>query len=410
MALRRPKPKTFSSEQVSAILDASMNASASNSVPKVWDKNYNFFDTPANGGKYLIYVVPFFRTTATGATVFNEDSFLVHEINDGRTKSRVRCQKDLVIPELGLDSSCPFCDAMSESWKLYNHEYNDLCKKKGLDPNNDATYEAVKEDAKTIKGNMSVGGKLKRRHTFAIVVIETEPDASGNFQLKPAMDAEGHFKATPYFFSVSDYKFQESWLPALRDGLTSQGIASGAESFGENPSIGGRFFLLNYDIKDEKDPKKLADKMTLANKYGVTYTSYTVASNVGYTEEVRAWFDSIATEYVPEKAQEVLVDNCIRDKEEMESYCAEIMQSTRTRLAVIDSSSSVMSNPVISSTEQALASFGAVPQNVGIGTAEPVAPPQAQIGVASAVPPVANGVASPVGGAVPPQVTGIPQV
>lgn len=371
MPLRRPTPKQISQEELTTMLNASATAVAGNSVPKVWDKNFNFFDTPTNGGQYLIYVNGFFRTDDNGKQVFSEDTFFAHSIKDGRTNLRVRCHKDMINPSYGLDGTCPFCDAMATSWELYNYEYNNLCRKKGLDPNDKGTYDIVKDSAKSLKENMAVSGKASQRHTFAITVIETEKASDGQMTLAPAKDAEGHFKATPYYFTVSDYKFVETWKPALENGLRSNAIMTGSESFAENPSIGGRFFILGYDIKNESDPTKLADKMTLANKYNVTYTQLSVAEQLGYTAEVRAWFDSLASEYTRENAAIALVENSWRSMNELQTYCNEVMQNTVTRLAVINSSAGVTATPVASSAEQALQNFGAVtPQAIGVGTAD----------------------------------------
>ena len=90
-------------------------------------------------------------------------------------------------------------------------------------------------------------------------------------------------------------------------------------------------------------------------------------------------------DWTPEKAQDVLVQNSIRDMEEMNEAVAEIMKTTREQIATYESASQIsgvagipqMPGQVATSAEQTLENFGATPQAPleGEAPSTPVAPP-----------------------------------
>ena len=351
--LKKPTPKKLSATEVSNIVAASAAQTAKRTVQKSYDpENFPVFDIPVNG-KVLVYVPNHTVTSPEGGIVLRADKFVAHNVLDGRLSAKVRCTQGIVSEELGLDGSCPFCDASAEAWELYNIEYRQLCKSKLLDPEADGTYEAVKTEAQAIRDKKAIGSTAVY-YTFPIVVFECNKKPDGSMTTTPATNEAGELIYKICWYTVSEKYYLDKWIKAL-DGLTNDD-----DTDVECPA--GRWFILNYEYESENGKH---DKMHSAQNLAVIHKQMSEK-----WADVQANLDTLTEEWTPEKAMNVLVDNALRSGDEQAEACADIMKSTREKLAQIKLAGGVPAIPTATSTEAALASFGGAP---AIGTSAPTA-------------------------------------
>lgn len=345
--LKKPTPKKLSAEAISSIVSASAAQTAKRSVPKSYDpENYPVFEIPVNS-KVLVYVPNHTVTTPEGTVALRADKFAAHNVLDGRINAKVRCTAGIVSEELGLDGSCPFCDASAEAWELYNYEYRQLCKSRCLDPDADGTYEQVKNDAQAIRDKKAIGSTAVY-YTFPIVVVECAKKPDGTATTNPARDENGEISYKICWYTVSEKYYLDKWLKSL-DGLTNDD-----DSDVETPA--GRWFILNYEYESENGKH---DKMHSAQSLAVIHKQMGDKWSA-----VQENFDALTEDWTPAKAMEVLVDNVLRSGEEQAEACVEIMKSTREKLAQIKlagGAPTVAIGTAAASTEAALASFGGTP-------------------------------------------------
>lgn len=368
--LKKPTPKKLSAAEVSNIVNASAAQTAKRTVQKSYDpENYPVFDIPVNG-KVLVYVPNHTVTSPEGIVSLRADKFAAHNVLDGRLNVKVRCTSGVVSEQLGLDGNCPFCDASAEAWELYNYEYNQLCRSRMLDPEAEGTYEQVKADAQALKEKKAIGSTTVY-YTFPIVVVDCVKKPDGTMTTTPAQNENGELIYKICWYTVSEKYYTDKWLKAL-DGLTNDD-----DSDVETPA--GRWFILNYEYDAENGKH---NKMLSAQHLAVIHKQMSDKWSA-----IQENFDALTEDWTVKKAMDVLVDNALRSSEEQAEACAEIMKSTREKLAQIKLMGSTPAPAIgtASSTEAALASFGGAPAlptddgNKGIASDDIPAVPQAPI-------------------------------
>lgn len=339
--LKRPAPKKLSADAIADITAASSQQTGKRVVERTYDKDFPVFEVPIND-KVLVYVPNHTITSPDGEIMLRADKFAAHNVLDGRFNAKVRCTQGIVNEELGLDGTCPFCEAASEAWELYNHEYRALCKSKCLDPEADGTYDAVKTEALAIRDKKAIGNTMVY-YTFPIVVVECKKKPDGTTSATPATNDAGELIYKVCWYTVSEKYYMERWVKAL-DGLTD-------ENDEDITHPAGRWFILNYTY-ESKDGKH--NKMLSAQALAVTHKAMDEK-----WADIEASFDKLTEEWTPFKAMEVLVDNCLRSGEEQAEACDAIMKSTREKLAQIKIATGLPATAATGSVEAALASYGA---------------------------------------------------
>lgn len=358
--LARPKKKELSAEQRMAITQASSHQTGSMVSPKTYDPNYPLFDIPVNG-KVLIYIPNHQVQDADGSMSLRRDKFASHQAIIGKAYQQIRCTGEIVNEELGYDGSCPACNAMAEAWKLYSYQWKAFCAAKGLDPESDEVKETYKNDRKELMNKMAIQRPVIY-YTFPIVVIECEEGKT-----IPKKDANGGLIGHPMFYTVAESTYTDKWLTAF----------DAVDEGGEDQNPGGRWAILNYTYTPKSGQHNKRDS---ARNLKVSFKTMDSAYD--------AWakqFDDMTKDWTPEKAQDVLVQNSIRDMDEMNEAVAEIMKTTREQIATYESASQIsgvagipqMPGQVATSAEQTLENFGATPQAPleGEAPSTPVAPP-----------------------------------
>lgn len=360
MPLKKPKPKTFSQEEISSIMEASQKQTGKVVRTRTYDPDYPVFDIPVNQ-KVLAYVPNHTVQNADGGFSLQMDKFAAHDCNlRGREYYRIRCTSGIVNERYGLDGGCPFCDAVSEVWDLVNKEFSQIVKSKGGNPDDDSARETYKSIWQDCKQRMAVQGG-RTFVTFPIVVIECE-EKDGRMTTQPKKDENGGIKGHVQWYTVSEKIYNDKWLAALETAPSSDDIPP--------TSPAGLWVILNYEYQAESGKHtKMASANSLKVGYKQMHQSY---------DSWAAMFDEQTADWTPFKAMEVLVDNTLRDAEEQQVACDELMKATRDKLAMfstVQGGAAAPSSGALASAEDALASFGAteVPPQVGT-TAIPSVP------------------------------------
>lgn len=358
--LARPKKKELSAEQRMAITQASSHQTGSMVSPKTYDSNYPLFDIPVNG-KVLIYIPNHTVVEADGTVSLRKDKFASHQAIIGKAYQQIRCCGEIVDASLGYDGSCPACNAMADAWKLYGYQWKAFCQAKGLDPDSDEVKEQFKNDRKELMNKMAIQ-KPNIYYTFPIVVIECEEGKT-----VPKKDANGKLVGHPMFYTIAENSYIDKWLTAF-DSIDD-------DDGDKNP--GGRWAILNYTYTPKSGQHNKRDS---ARNLKVSFKTMDSA----YDAWAKA-FDDMTKDWTPEKAQDVLVQNAIRDMSEMEDAVAEIMTSTREQIQTYESAAGIAGvagaipqASVNASAEQTLQNFGATPEAPlaeGTAPSAPTAPP-----------------------------------
>lgn len=356
MMLQRPKKKELSAEERASITRASARQTGELSSPKTYDVNYPLFDTPINE-KVLIYIPNHVVTQEDGTVELRKDVFAAHEVRIGKAFTSVRCSGEVVNEALGLDGSCPLCNAMADAWTLYNYQFAELAKSRGLDADAPETKEVLKEEMKQLLNERAVR-KADRWYTFPIVVVDCEEGKT-----VPKKDAEGKITGTPMFYSVREATYIDKWLSAF-DAIDDDDAGSD-----HNPA--GRWAILNFTYTPKTGTHNKRDS---ARNLKVSFK--TMSSDYNAWEE---YFNEITEEWTPEKAQEVLVRNVLRDMSEMEEAAEEIIKPTKDSIAMYEMRAHQEPKATSTSADTALANFGATP--VGTTPETPVVGEMPNIGV-----------------------------
>lgn len=351
MAIKRPAPKKLSEAAQAAITSASAMQTGKTSRVKSYDADYPVFDVPINQ-KVLVYIPNHVVQDPSGAITLRMDKFAAHPVIDGRSYADIRCSQGVVVDELGLDGSCPLCDGMSEAWDLYNHEYADIARSKGIDPKSPEAQDALKQDRMDLVNKMVIK-QADVWYTFPIVVIDCE-EKDGVLTTIPKKDAEGRINGTPMWYSIRERTYNEKWGAGFDSIDTEDGVVPNSPA--------GLWAILNFTYTPKSGNH---DKMGSAKALKVTFKAM-----AGY-EQVATYFDQLTEGWTPAKAQEVVVLDVIRDMTEMKEVADTLLKPVRDKLAMYSlSETSGAAVPagvsVNASAENALAGFGgATPVETG---------------------------------------------
>lgn len=365
MPLKRPTKKTFTQEALQTLMQASAEQTGKSVRVRTYDENYPVFDIPVNS-KLLVYVPNHTVDLPDGSTSLRMDKFAAHSTRAGKGGSeynKIRCTAGLVLEEAGLDGSCPFCNAVNESWDLLNKKLDGIARQKGIDPNADGAKELLKADFRDLANKKAVD-QATVSLTFPVVVIDCI-EKDGIKTTNPKLADDGSIQGKVYWYTIGESTYNDKWVKSFD---TAPPLADGTAP--TNPA--GMWFILNYTY-DSKSGKH--DKMGSAKALTVG------VKNMGENyKPIEEYFDKLTEEWTPAKAMEVLVDNQLRDMAEQTEACDTVMRFTRDTLASFESVANAgVSNPV-AAANATLDSFGATPMEA-IGVTPVGAAPQAPIGV-----------------------------
>lgn len=351
MAIKRPAPKKLSVEESATIIQASAAQTGVSTVVKSYDPNYPVFEVPINQ-KLLVYIPNHRVENPDGTVGLRMDKFAAHPIIDGRSYGNVRCTSGVVIPSLHLDGSCPLCDSMGKCWDLYNKQYDDIAKSKGVDKDSPEAKELLKQDRIDLVKNMAIK-QAEVWYTFPIIVIACE-EKDGQLTVIPKTNEKGELVGTPMWYSIRENTYNEKWEAGF-DALDTSEL-------GEVPtSPAGLWAILNFTYTPKSGKH---DKMGSAKSLKVSFKTMSDK----YIEWEK-YFDKITESWTPEKAMETVVLDVLRDMEETQEVADSVMKPVNEKLAMYAlAGAGVTAQPAQVSTNAA----GAL-ENFGV--AQPATPP-----------------------------------
>lgn len=350
--IRRPQPKILSPEEQSAVNAASFTQAGQTARAKSYDADFPVFEVPVNQ-KVLVYIPNHTMPTPEGGVGLRMDKFAAHPVLDGRSFADIRCTQGVVSESLGLDGSCPLCDAVNECWDLYHYQYADIARSKGIDPTAPEARDLLKEDSKNLLNNRAVKSP-EVWYVFPIVVIAcTEKD--GRWTVIPKKDAEGRISGKAQWYAIRERTYLEKWGAAF-DALTEEGEG------GEDNNPAGHWAILNYCYSPKNGSP---NKMGSAKSLNVTFKAM-----AGY-EKWAEYFDKMTVEWDIVKSQQTVVIAAIRDMMEMNEVTADLMKNTRNMISMYQLAQpsapalpgAVGGTPTLpkGSADSTLANFGATP-------------------------------------------------
>ena len=160
------------------------------------------------------------------------------------------------------------------------------------------------------------------------------------------------------FYSIRERTFKDKWEAGYDSIDTDDGLAP--------TSPAGLWAILNFTYQPKNGNP---DKMGSAKSLKVTFKPMSAEYDQWAT-----YFDQLTAEWTPEKAQEVVVLDVLRDMEEQKELADSLLKPVREKLALYSLSGAnpgVASTPAVptsTNADNALASFGAAP--VASSTAE----------------------------------------
>lgn len=315
MAIKRPAPKKLSTEEQNMICEASAHQTGTGVRVKSYDPDFPVFDVPINQ-KILVYIPNHRVMLEDGSQGLRMDKFAAHPIIDGRTYGDVRCTKGIVAPSLGLDGvSCPLCDGIGSCWDLYNYQYEDIAKSKGIDKDSPEAKELLKQDRIDLVKSMVIK-QPDVWYTFPIVVIACE-EKDGQLTTTPKLTADGKLQGTPMWYSIRERTYMDKW---------EAGFDSLDDSEGEITSPAGLWAVLNFTYTPKSGKP---DKMGSAKALKVTFK--TMGEKYSQWE---TYFDKLTEEWTPAKAQEVVVLDALRDMQETQEVADTVLKPVNEKLAM----------------------------------------------------------------------------
>lgn len=347
MAIKRPQPKKLSEEAQNAITSASAQQTGQAVKIKSYDPDYPVFDVPVNQ-KVLVYIPNHTVMSPDGTQLLRMDKFAAHPVIDGRSFADIRCSQGVVVDELGLDGTCPLCDGMGEVWELYNREYADIAKTKGIAIDSQEAQDLLKQDRIDLIKAMSIK-QPDVWYTFPIVVIECE-EKDGQRTVIPKKNDKGQITGKPMWYSIRERTYLEKWNAGFDSIETDDGVTPTTPA--------GLWAILNFTYTPKSGNH---DKMGSAKALKVTFKTMD-----GYGEWAN-YFDQLTADWTPAKAQEVVVLDAVRSMEEMQEVADTLLKPVRTKLAMYDLGSASGAGTQTAgslpqtSADSALAGFGATP-------------------------------------------------
>lgn len=357
--LRRPKPKTLTAEETQQIILASAQQTGSMTAPKSYDSNYPVFEVPVNQ-KLLVYIPNHTVEGVDGVRSLRMDKFAAHPVIDGRSYADIRCTQGVVIPSLHLDGSCPLCEGISKCWDLFNKDFDSITTSRNLDKtSSDDTVKNLKKELL----NKRVIREAQVWYTFPIVVIACE-EKDGKLTVNPKLTPDGKLQGTPMWYSIREQTFKDKW----------EGGYDSIIDDGDDGEItpAGRWAILNFTYQPKSGKP---DKMGSAKNLKVTFKPMD-AAKYGSWEK---YFDELTAEWTPQKAQEVVVKDVLRDMEETQEVADSVLKPVNEKLAMYTLAEQGTTAPQVTSSDAAgtLESFGVAnpvnaPANTGVAEALPV--------------------------------------
>lgn len=350
--LARPKKKELTAEERASITQASSRQTGTMTSPKTYDPNFPLFDTPVNQ-KVLVYIPNHTRVTEDGVSQLRADIFTAHSCKMGKAYVDVRCSGEVINETLKLDGSCPVCDAVSDCWTLFNHQWEELCKSRGYDPASPEADEALKQDKKDLLDARAVK-KAEQYITFPIVVIDCEEGRT-----VPKKDAVGKITGHPMFYTTRMSTYEDKWKTAF-DALDDE------EDTAVDYNPAGRWAIMNFTYTPKSGNHNKRDS---ARNLKVSFKTMADASY----REWEKYFDEMTESWTPEVAQDVLVRNSLRDMDEMKEVADELLKPVREQLQMmLLAKGGNATAPAVSANtnaDEALAGFGATPVEAGVAPA-----------------------------------------
>lgn len=336
--LKRPAPKKLSEAAQNAITASSAQQTGKAQKIKSYDPDFPVFDVPVNQ-KVLIYIPNHTVMNPDGTVGLRMDKFAAHPVIDGRSFADIRCSQGVQVDELGLDGSCPLCDGMSEAWNLYNYEYAEVGKTKGIDIKSPEAQEALKQDRIDLVKAMVIK-QAEVWYTFPIVLIDCEEGTT-----TPKKGADGTIKGTPMWYSIRERTYLEKWGAGFDSLEPDDGVMP--------TSAAGLWAILNFTYTPKSGNH---DKMGSAKALKVTFKPMN-----GY-EQWATYFDQMTEAWTPAKAQEVVVLDAVRDMEEMQQVADSLLKPVRDKIAMYElggaSNAGAVGIPANANADNALAGFG----------------------------------------------------
>lgn len=353
MAIGRMKPKVFSAEQFEKIQGAAERQTGRSVIVRSTDPdNFPVFEIPVNK-KLLVYVPNHRVVNAEGVEQIRWDKGAIHSVRDGGSYAEYRCLAGIVHTDLGYDGTCPLCDTQNEIWDLYRKDYAEICKVRGVDPNENS--DALKEERIELVRNQVVKvGEVWV--TFPIVVIECEEGTT-----TPKLDNDGRLEGTPMWYRIREMTYQDKWV-------------KGFDAFPDDTSHpAGKWFVLNYTYTPKSGKH---DKMGSARALAVTYRPMDESYR-----DYEHYYDELTAEWTPQKSSEVVIPNHFLDINDLKEVADKVMTPVRNKLAMYELANPSQTAVTVSSgtADDTLKNFGATPVETGTQGAPPV-PPQAPVG------------------------------
>lgn len=341
--IKKFTPKVFSEEEFQDVSKASAEQDGSNRVPKSIDKDYPVFENPINA-KVLSYVPNLTVVKPDGTIDMAKDEGAFHAIRYNHMFMYKRCYSGII--NNYYDGNCPFCNCVGEVWDLFNIEWEQLCKQKGVDPNDET--DPLKEDRRKLLNNMAIT-KAERWVTFPIVVVACEEG-----KIKPKLKEDNTLDYEIMWYTCKERTiYKDKWLKGLGNVTDDDGVAL------THPA--GQWVILDYTYT----PKNAGDKHTKMGSANALQVS--VKTMKGY-EEVSAQLDQecIAKGWTPKKATETVVANFYLDMADVEELSNDAMKATRDKLVMLKS---VEAPTAPSDVQSAINSFSAKAVEEGVNQA-----------------------------------------
>ena len=335
--LRRPKPKKLSVEEQQLITTASAQQTGKQTFVKSYDPDYPVFDIPVNQ-KVLVYIPNHTVLGEDGSVSLRMDKFAAHPCREGRSHYDIRCASNVIAPSLGLDGSCPLCDAIQRNWDLYNAEYKNLAESRGMTVDAPEAKEGLRSERTQLLDKMAIK-KAVTWMTFPIVVIECE-EKDGQLTTTPKLDAEGKLHGKVMWYSIRENTFNDKWVAGYDSVDTENGVPT---------SPAGLLAILNYTCQSKNGtPTKMDSARALKVTFKTMSDKYAPYAQV---------FDDMSKDWTPEKAREVVVLDAIRDMDELQEVTDTLMKPVDDNLQLIEMQQKANATNV-STTSDALANFG----------------------------------------------------
>lgn len=359
--------RVVDASKVAGLVAQSKNQEVVKGTPRTYDPKFPLMTTPINQ-KVLVYIP---RTNVvqdeSGETMQLLHSHQ-HALLSGRSFSNVRCINGLtgnpLFDELGYDGTCPACDAVVESWELYNLKLDAEIARQGLDKNAD-NKEILKPFREVALRERAVK-ESEEFVAFPVVIVPAD-----GFKLKD--DSVEGSKAV--FVQWRKDRYEKL-------------IGKALEAVPSAPAhAGGMFFMwdFTYDTKGKE-----AKAMDSARELKVT--AITDSGTLDSYSAVRTNAEKIAEEFTVNKAAEVIVASAFMYREDLVKEIDRTMVSTRETIALAKTQGgSLTASPQLTApagSGNPLLAFGADTSNTNLGEATPQ--PEQQPVAVGLTPPPAN--------------------